>query len=180
MSAPPVGTHVLKAVAWDAYGNSTTSAEITVMTPAADALPRTIYVDASGSTADAGIGTYTWDWGDGTMPDRMTSPLTSHTYGVPRGTTPAPAPPTNGTGPPPTPYTIFGYTYDQNGNITRSAVSYGAGPDGIPFTADDPPRQDPNGIGIGGIPSGVYYYTATYDANNRLVATTDALIAGST
>ena len=72
----------------------------------------TVYVNASESSAPAGIADYSWDWGDGTVPDVTTSPIMSHTYGVPSGTVPAPP---DGGGPPSFPYTVFGYTYDSNG-----------------------------------------------------------------
>ena len=70
-------------------------------------------VDASASIGQGGIVSYTWDWGDGTVPDVMTSPITSHTYGVPRGTVPAPPPPS---GMWDFPFEIFGLAYDSNGN----------------------------------------------------------------
>ncbi|MEM4277376.1 MAG: PKD domain-containing protein [Thermoplasmata archaeon] len=42
----------------------------------------TVYVDASGSSAEAGIAYYTWDWGDGSPLETTTSPTASHTYGA--------------------------------------------------------------------------------------------------
>jgi hypothetical protein len=80
----------------------------------------TVSVDASASGPASRIVSYTWDWGDGTMPNVMTTPLASHTYGVPRGTTPAP-PQGNSTIPPP-PFVIFGYTYDSNGGFLRGCT----------------------------------------------------------
>ncbi len=74
----------------------------------------TLNVDATRSSPASRIVSYTWNWGDGTMPDVLTTPFASHAYGVPRGRIPAP-PPGNGT-PPPMPLPVFGYTYDSNGS----------------------------------------------------------------
>jgi hypothetical protein len=75
-----------------------------------------VYVDASGSSASAGIVSYTWDWGDGTVPEVLTVPTAEHTYG---GTLSAVSASTESIGPDIViePDTIYGYTYAADGTL---------------------------------------------------------------
>jgi PKD repeat protein len=79
-----------------------------------------LMVDASGSSAEAGIASYTWNWGDGSAPEVTTSVLATHTYSA------GVAAPVIAKsvavdsviidqGPPPPPYTVFGYVTDSSG-----------------------------------------------------------------
>ena len=73
----------------------------------------TVYVDASGSSASAGIVSYAWDWGDGQAPEISSSPTASHTYG---GTSSASSP-TESAGVliVEEPAFVLGYTYGADG-----------------------------------------------------------------
>ena len=70
----------------------------------------TVYVDASGSSGYGGIVSYTWDWGDGSSPEVMTSPTASHTYSL---YAPAPTVIQSTTGR--QLWTLFGYVYLPDG-----------------------------------------------------------------
>jgi PKD repeat protein len=80
-------------------------------------------VDASTSQSLTGIVSYTWTWGDGSASETLTTPMATHTYPAAPG---APAvlvtsksvsteSVTIDQGPPPPPYTVFGYVTDTLG-----------------------------------------------------------------
>ena len=71
----------------------------------------TVYVDASGSSAAAGIASYDWNWGDGATGSGM---IASHSYG-PFGLAPTTTISTDGREPPVFPYVVFGYVYLSDG-----------------------------------------------------------------
>jgi hypothetical protein len=78
----------------------------------------TVNVDATGSSDDWGIASFTWNWNDGSALETYNWPTTtaSHTYAVPAA---AVAPAMTGKQAPP-PYTIAGYCYD--GDTTTKLV----------------------------------------------------------
>lgn len=73
----------------------------------------TVSVDATGSSASAGIVSYTWDWGDGLSPEVTSSPTASHDYGG----TPSVSSSTESAGVQiiEEPAIVFGYTYGPDG-----------------------------------------------------------------
>jgi len=75
----------------------------------------TVSVDASGSTDDHGIASYSWDWGDGSTGSGVTA---THTYAV------AAAAQTSGViiNAEPPPYYVAGYAYDTDGAVLTSCV----------------------------------------------------------
>lgn len=77
----------------------------------------TVFVDASGSTANAGIASYEWNWGDGTTSGGA---IAEHTYS-PSKASPATIQTPDGR-PPGFPYVVFGYVYQPDG----VALSIGA------------------------------------------------------
>lgn len=90
----------------------------------------TVAVDASASSAVAGIASYTWSWGDGSAPEVMTTPLASHTYvptltlSMPRISLSAPGTESLIAAAPPPPYACFGYVKDGVGNpVFEAAVT---------------------------------------------------------
>ncbi|MBU0685138.1 MAG: PKD domain-containing protein [Thermoplasmatota archaeon] len=71
----------------------------------------TVNVDASGSSDDKGIVSYTWTWDDGTTTIE-TDPIASHTYTKPVVVS---ASALSARSPPGTPHPVFGYTYAADG-----------------------------------------------------------------
>ncbi len=72
----------------------------------------TVYVDASMSSAEAGIISYTWDWCDGSAPEVLTIPTASHSYGL---TSSLFASLSIGRTPPAFPFSVFGFVYGPDG-----------------------------------------------------------------
>jgi hypothetical protein len=80
-------------------------------------------VDASASQSLTGIVSYTWTWGDGSAPETMMTPMATHTYpaalSAPTGLVASKSVSTEAVtidqGPPPPPYTVFGYVTDTLG-----------------------------------------------------------------
>jgi PKD repeat protein len=72
-----------------------------------------VNVDASGSTDDFGIVSYTWNWGDGTMGSGKTA---THTYGGTSGVAAVPGANQLSVRQPIPPQNVQGYTLDSNGN----------------------------------------------------------------
>jgi hypothetical protein len=73
-------------------------------------------VDATGSSDDYGIVSWSWDWGDGTTGTGMTA---THTYG-PSALAPSVD---KARQPPPMPYPVFGYVYDTDGMTPLDGVA---------------------------------------------------------
>jgi PKD repeat protein len=72
----------------------------------------TVNVDASGSSAYAGIAAYEWDWGDGTT---GTGIIASHTYGTAKSVTVAMGDASLGRDRPAPPVPVWGFTYGPDG-----------------------------------------------------------------
>jgi len=101
--------------------------------PIADFTPTvtgmTVDVDATASSAAAGIASYTWSWGDASAPEVVTSPLASHTYAQmgPMGLAESLSAGTTesvviNADIPPTPYNCWGYVTDAGGNLVFDAA----------------------------------------------------------
>jgi PKD repeat protein len=85
----------------------------------------TVTVNAGGSSDDYGIVSYTWDWGDGSAPEVLTTSTASHTYTAPASVlavvTSQHVVVASGTAPGP-PYPVAGYTRDSAGAILPSCT----------------------------------------------------------
>ena len=123
------GTYSVTLTVSDANGTSTKTASVTVASGNQAPVARftvsctglTCSVDGSTSTDDVGVVTYTWDWGDGSLPrPTLTVPTTTKTYA------------TGGT------YTISLQVKDGGGltNLTSKAVT-------ISVAGSRPPRWSP-------------------------------------
>ena len=72
-----------------------------------------VNVDASASSDDKGIVSYTWSWGDGTTTTEA-DPLASHTYGIPTVASASAAATGKGRAPGP-PHPVYGFTFGPDG-----------------------------------------------------------------